>query len=431
MNAQLCAPASYAQEGIWFETLRGDAAGAYHEPLLLRFAARPDPARLRAALDAVILRHAALRTVFYADAGGLRQRVLAAAPLAPAQLVPQLVPEARLAAHLDALGAEPFDLERGPLFRVHLIALEQGAHLLLLVAHHCIVDGWSLGVFCRDFSAFYNAWPQQPALPVLSRQSLDHGRRQRASMAGPEAARTLSYWKDSLAGIPAAPLFAPLATAAAGAGQLPCDIPAAQQQAVLALARRLHTTPFCLLLGVFASVLTQLTGRSDLTIATDVAERGMRGDEDLIGMFVNQLPLRLRCGQARSGRDFVVLARDACLGGILHKDAPYALIRRQSARDGGASGADFQVKFVLHNAPHQQLDLPQLDAQLVDTPQRSAKFPLLLEFWQHGEQMRGTLVYHRGYIAPALAAELCARMLASLGQVLADPDAPLAAAAAP
>jgi len=89
--------------------------------------------------------------------------------------------------------SEPFDLQRGPLFRARMLRLGAEEHLLLLAMHHIVTDGWSLGILVRELSVLYGAYvqSQESPLPEPSLQYADYALWQRQWLQGEVLERQL------------------------------------------------------------------------------------------------------------------------------------------------------------------------------------------------------------------------------------------------
>src|SRR5260221_37863 len=97
----------------------------------------------------------------------------------------------------------PFDLSSGPLFRASLLRLDKTQHVLLVIMHHIVSDGWSLELFCKELSSFYDAFSNsRPSLPLpeLPIQYRDFALWQRQHLQGEVLESHLSYWRQQLAG---------------------------------------------------------------------------------------------------------------------------------------------------------------------------------------------------------------------------------------
>src|SRR6185436_17965718 len=99
----------------------------------------------------------------------------------------------------------PFDLEAGPLVRAHVVRVGPQDHVVLVVMHHIVCDGWSMGVLQKELAALYAGYVsgQGAALPALAVQYADFAIWQRQWLDGSERARQLAYWTAQLAGAPA------------------------------------------------------------------------------------------------------------------------------------------------------------------------------------------------------------------------------------
>src|SRR5262249_11516119 len=101
--------------------------------------------------------------------------------------------------------ARPFDLAQGPLLRMTLLRLAEDRHILLLLMHHIITDGWSIEVLMREVTKLYEDFSDGKAssLPDLPIQYADYALCQRERLQGETLERLLSHWKGRLAGAPA------------------------------------------------------------------------------------------------------------------------------------------------------------------------------------------------------------------------------------
>ncbi len=155
-------PLSFAQEQLWFIDRFAPDQPTYNIPLALRLAGPLDADALSRALDGLIARHETLRTRLVTSATGSPVQVIDPPRSAVLQTVDLVAPrpEQRQAALRDFLHAEslrPFVLARGPLLRTSLARFTDTEHLLLIVVHHTVFDGWSAGVLVRELAALYAA----------------------------------------------------------------------------------------------------------------------------------------------------------------------------------------------------------------------------------------------------------------------------------
>src|SRR5215471_13021890 len=203
-------PLSHAQERLWVMEQIGGAGSAYNIPVAVRLRGALDVAALERAFAAVVARHEGLRTRFAVVEGAPVQVIDAVA-----EFTLQLedlceLPEGDRAVaareRVGSLAVAPFDLERGPLLRAYLLRLTAEEHVAVVVMHHIVSDGWSIGVLIREVEALYAAYSQgQPSpLPELAVQYADYALWQRGWLQGEVLERQVAYWKERLSGAPAA-----------------------------------------------------------------------------------------------------------------------------------------------------------------------------------------------------------------------------------
>src|SRR5215831_6864241 len=199
-------PCSFSQQRLWFLDQLEPGNPAYNLPRVIRVTGALDPSALRRAIEELVLRHESLRTVFTSVDGEPRQSVL-----------PSIALELPMIDQGKCLGSEglevalriaseeaqkPFDLASGPLLRATLIRLGREEHILVLVMHHIITDGWSMSVFFRELSELYTAYERghRPELPQLTLRYTDFAEWQREHTTGEFLTSQIDYWKKKLDG---------------------------------------------------------------------------------------------------------------------------------------------------------------------------------------------------------------------------------------
>jgi amino acid adenylation domain-containing protein len=341
-------PASFVQERLWFLHELNPQSDAYNMPCALRLKGPLDVPALERALNEIVRRHEALRTTFQLLADELIQVVRPSVhlDLAVCDLgqVPGKERERRLLQVLHSEASKAFDLERGPLIRARLFRVREADHALLLVVHHAVFDGWSLVIFLQELESHYLAYASgapSPELPRLTLQYGDYARWRRTTMQGAVLDDELQYWKTMLAQAPAEIRW-PLRSRAdrlrdglshpaqrgygGQAGRRVFTFAPRTMQAAVKLAQREGVTPFILLLATLAITLHQWTGQKDLVIGTVVAGRSHREWEDLIGCFMNFLPLRIRLGDSWTVRAVLQEVRRVVLESQDHQNCPFEKI---------------------------------------------------------------------------------------------------------
>ena len=201
-------PLSAGQQGLWFLAELNPGSVEYNAPRVLRLTGELHVEALRAALDGVVARHEALRTTI-GEVEGRGFQVVHEPGRVPVEIIDLSgLPEPERTAELDHClereGATPFDLRRGPLFRVTLVRLAADEHVLVLGLHHIVGDGWSIGILVDELYTRYAAQVRGEAvvLPDLPVQFADFAVWQQERLAGPDVAGQVDYWSRQLAALP-------------------------------------------------------------------------------------------------------------------------------------------------------------------------------------------------------------------------------------
>ena len=397
-------PLSFAQQRLWFlAQLDGRPTASYSMPGGLRLVGALDSAALHAALDRLVARHEALRTCFVSVDGAPVQRI---APPEVGFALDQvdLSEDPRAESEVQRLAAEeaaaPFDLERGPLIRGRLVRLAAHEHVLLLTMHHIVSDGWSIAVLLQELCALYAAFVQGHAdpLPPLAIQYADYAVWQRRWIAGEALERQLDFWRTHLSGAPARlelPTDRPRPAMQDHAGaSLAFELDAELTTALHALSRRHGTTLFMTLLASWAALLSRLSGQAEVVIGTPVAHRTRAEVEPLIGLFVNTQALRIDLSGSPSVTALLAQVRTIALAAQDHQDVPFEqVVEALKPVRSMAHSPVFQAMFAWQNTPESRLDMPGLQAQLLETPARFAPFDFDVSMHQTGEHLAGSVTY--------------------------------------
>jgi amino acid adenylation domain-containing protein len=422
---------SFSQERLWILDQLRPHNPAWNVVAGFRLRGRLRVDLLQAALDEVVRRHDVLRAGFGVSAGQLVQRI------SPALAVPiehhdltGLAPaerEAEARRRLSRAANVPFDLDAPPLARVTLAGLADDEHLLLLVLHHIVSDGWSLGVLYRELAAVYGALLEgRPSpLPELPVQYADFAAAERDDM-GPWVEREASFWRQHLAGAPLvlelpADRVRPAVIGFAGDNRS-LQLDDAVGEGLRRLSRECRATPFMTLLAAFGLLVGRLAGRDDVLIGAPVAGRRQVEHEQLIGCFTSNVVLRLRLDGRPSFRELVGRARTAALSAYDHAELPFERIvdELQPPRDMSRTPI-FQV-FLNYGVPAAPPDLAGLSATPYDIPGETAKFDLTLYVEQRGTRIALTANYASDLFAGARMEELLRQYVHLLEQATEDPD---------
>ena len=324
-------PVSFVQERLWFLEQMCSENCAYNVPIAFRLRGPLELGVFQKAFDQIVARHESLRTTFCLTDGNLMQAISPAVSVKIA--VEDLRDESQAQEQVDKEARLLFDLARGPLIRAKLLRLGEADHIFVVVMHHIISDGWSLGIFLRELEAAYRAIlysVPQPALPPLPVQYADFAAWRRQSLQGVALEKEIDFWKKKLEGAPpsiAIPAGLSASSNADGkAGHINVQIPTSLTEAIVHFGHQDGTTPFVVLMTALAITLQKWTNQHDMVIGTVVAGRNRRELENVIGCFMNFLPLRIAIQSAESGREVLAGVRRAAVEAQNHQDCPFEKI---------------------------------------------------------------------------------------------------------
>jgi hypothetical protein len=424
------AVASYGQQRLWVTQQVDGRASDYNTPHFWELRGPLDTVALGRAFSQVIARHQVLRTRFELDDSTLYQRIDAPTAITiPVYNVPEhggrLGDNLALVRRLRADYERPFDLARGPLFRVALYRLGDEHHVLSFVVHHIVSDGWSMGLLQREWSEAYARLLQaQPATAApLPLQYSDFAIWQRSMFEGGHWRAQLDYWRSRLAGLKATELPSDRGAAGLhGAGNFAFRIPRELRDALQVQAQRLNMTPFMVMLAALGVLLQRHGGSNDVAIGTSVAGRNRAETSELIGFFVNQLVLRTDLNGDPTVEELLQRARATVLDALDHQDIPFSQLVAELPHARGAGRTPFfQLLVVLQDFPEEPLKLPGLQAERWVDDRPAAKFDVSLYLGTDGDGMSANWVYDRARFTSATIERLARHLLTLLANIAEQP----------
>jgi amino acid adenylation domain-containing protein len=429
------APASFAQRRLWFLDKLSPGSAAYNVPTAIRLHGAVDTEALDQAVREVVARHEVLRTTFserdgepvqvVADPGGIRLAI------DPEELDPADLPR-----WLPRESFRPFDLTSGPLLRCVLRRLSPKEHILLVNAHHIVVDGWSLGILLDELRECYEAFTagRAPDLKLLPMRYADFASWQREQEDSGALAGDLAYWREALAG---APPTLPLPTDGARTGAAEASGAVLTRAINPALAARVRdlgaaegATTFMTVLAAFQLLLGRLSGTSDVVVGAPIAGRSRPELEPLIGHFLNTLALRADLSGELAFRELLGRVRQTVMAAFAHQELPFEQLVEVVQPEQQQRGDTPVFQVLVNHTPAAPLPdrMGDLGMELIELAEAPPKFPLTLYVRPDGDDQSGLLlealfqdqVFSRDRIAGMLG-----QFEHLLDQVTADPGRPI------
>lgn len=429
-------PLSFSQSRLWFLDLLEKENAAYNISVAFRLEGDLNVDALQESWQNIIQRHEVLRTTFDNVQGSPIQIVhdwselkLTIRNLSCLDFQTQ---QETLRKSIQEVVITPFNLNQLPLLRIHLYQLSADVSVLLLVIHHIIADGWSLGVMVKELSLFYTAICQRniPSIPPLSIQYGDFANWQREVFQKTQLPIQLAYWKQKLTGanqileLPTDYPRSPIPSYQGSAVNFAINPQTTQEFKKLCESQ--GATLFMGLLAVFSILLMRYSGQEDLLIGTPIANRNRKQTEDLIGFFVNTLVIRNNLSGNPNFINLLSITKEETLQAYAHQDVPFEKIVEEINPQRNLSQHPlFQVMFVWQNAPMNKLELPNLQLSPWRLEQRLAKFDLTLLMTETEQGIDGTWEYRTDLFAPETINRMIGHFETLLKGIIAEPQKPI------
>ncbi|MBA4211885.1 MAG: non-ribosomal peptide synthetase [Polaromonas sp.] len=391
-------PTSEAQREVWLADQLGlQASLAFNESVKLRLDGPLDITALQGALNALVMRHEALRSTFGPDGTDMLVSAAGSVSLPVADLRALSPEERQQQLHQAAVEAveTPFSLEQGPLFRARLLRMGDAEHLLLMTAHHIVCDGWSWGLIAEDLGALYAEQTGEAPGPDPAPSYADYVAWEAAQANTPEMAEHERFWLGCFTGtslpsldLPADRPRAPVRTFDSRRVDHWLDAELVGQ--VRQLGAKAGASVFATLFSGFAATLGRLSGQDDLVIGVPAAGQSASGINGLVGHCVNLLPVRTAVDPGMPFDAHVSRCGSALLDAFDHQTLTYGtLLQKLPVRRDPSRLPLVSVMFNVDQAVKGiQGAFPGLSAELSTNPRRFENFELFVNAAQENGGLR-------------------------------------------
>ncbi len=339
----------------------------YQSQAAHRLIGQIDVGALERAFTAMVARHEILRTRFERGAGVWIQHVHEPWPvrLEVEDVSEEADPEQALQARFASAFQHRFDPTRLPLARWSLVRLGPADHALIMVEHHVVHDGVTTARFLTELAALYadEMAGRPPSLPPPAIQYRDFAAWQAELVRSEHGRRTLAYWRERLAGAPATldlPVDRPRASRQTYRGDtLRMKIPDELAAGLRQRAQACGTTPFAVMLAAYGALLARYGACDEVVIGSGLANRRTLASEQVLGMVVNTVALRIDLGGTPTVGELIGRVHATVLDAQAHQDVPFENVVEHLAPTRRANTAPlYQTLFSFHDAAVRTLALP-------------------------------------------------------------------------
>ncbi|MEO1054537.1 MAG: amino acid adenylation domain-containing protein, partial [Bacteroidota bacterium] len=350
-------PVTPAQSRFWALSKLNKGSSSLNIPLAFDLRGDVDENQLQYAFRKLLERHESLRTVFVQEEEALRQKVLPPSDIHSAVKVldwSEYQNASDNQSKLDAIVNNTFDLSNGPLIKVYLIHIDHWRSIFLLVAHHLIFDGWSVGVFLKEISAFYRSEPLPQLSPGKHRriQFRDFVNWYKNERTEANLERCRSYWLSKLEGLEPVELNLKRPYPSRSDSKktpLRYHLPSKVMERLRALCAEKEVTVFMMLVASVKLLLLKYSGQKDIAIGTDSSGRNHPELEDQIGLFINTLVLRTQCQNEWTFSDLLQAVKKTVLEAFDNEAYPFESLQKELSRTGNANDTLFSILVLYQN----------------------------------------------------------------------------------
>ncbi|UOB81277.1 non-ribosomal peptide synthetase DhbF [Bacillus sp. ZJS3] len=385
-------PLSFAQRRLWFLNCLEGPSPTYNIPLVIRLYGKLNEEALQGAFYDVVEKHETLRTIFPNVLGSSYQKILNMENINLAMIKTKTCKE-----ELESVLAEAvrysFNLDVEPAVRLHLFTVNENEHehVLLILLHHIVGDGWSLQPLTRDFTTAYKARCQgeRAQLETLPVQYADYALWQQQLLGDETTEKSListqlEFWKKELKGLPdqlelPTDYQRPIETSYQGE-TIHFQLDAGMHSRLVELARKNGVSLFMVLQAGLSALFTRLGAGTDIPIGSPIAGRNDDALSDIVGLFVNTLVLRTNTSGDPSFKELLNRVKQSNLAAYENQDVPFErLVEVLNPVRTRNSHPLFQVMLAFQNTPEATFDAPDIEANLEIQSVGSAKFDLTFE----------------------------------------------------
>ena len=431
-------PLSFSQQRVWFTDQLEPGRPLYNVPATYRFRGPLNVAALEQTINEIVRRHESLRTTFSSAEGQARQVIAPelrlSLEIADVDGSEAKQREAELRRITRDLAAQPFDLAQGPLIRVKLMRISEEDHVLMLVVHHIVFDGWSGNLMAGELAALYEAFAQErpSPLPELAIHYADYAVWQREWMQGAVRDRQMDYWRRQLADAPAVlelPTDRPRAAVQSHRGDIYTHVIGRELVDRLKIFSQAEgTTLFMTLLASFQLLFSRYSRQQeDIVVGSTIAGRNYAELEPIVGFFVNTMAMRTDCSGNPTCRELLKRVKKVTLDAYAHQEIPFEqLVEELQPERSPSYNPIYQVLFGLQNVPKRTFDVSGLSIERASVHQGTSILDMSWFAFETDEGILLRVEYSADLFEPDTIRSAVGHFENLLNSMAADPESRIA-----
>jgi amino acid adenylation domain-containing protein len=419
---------SFSQQRLWFLDKYLDNKAIYNVPFCIKLKGKVDKEAISFAFREIINRHQVLKS-FIVDGEKPTVGVLENFKfhLEVTSFKEKSKEEGLILQYIEENTNFPFDLNKGPLFTAKLLECTDSESFLFVNMHHIIFDGWSQQLFIKEFSHYYNGYKEKNVtnLPDLICQYWDYSNWQEAQFDEGGIDDQIRYWSSKLGGklpILELPTDYPRPSKQTFNGNsVSFELPKEVSSQLKQICKKEGITHNMALLAAYKVLLYRYTGNEDILVGTPVAGRNHEEIEELIGFFINTLVIRTDLSEKPSFRDYVNQVKNVCLEAYSNQDVPFEkLVEKLSPERSSSVSPIFQVLFSLQNTIQADIQLKDLEVEMLELENKTAKFDLALFMQEDDDRFLGEFQYNSDLFKRSTVVRMCKHLVNLITEIVKD-----------
>lgn len=371
--------ASSAQRRIYFaSTIAGETSILYNTPGGVIFDKPLNTKKLESCINKLINRHESLRTKFDVKDNEIVQTVVEKIDF-KLEVLEKAIDVSSLNDEFNNF-IKPFDLSKAPLFRLKYINLSDGNSALFIDMHHIISDGTSLTIFVEELCKLYN----EEDLTPLNITYKDFANYENTKLKNGSFKEAEDFWvnqfKDDIPVLNMPTTYSRPSVKTYSGSKIHSKIDFETTKKINTLSKKLGITPYMLLLSVYYILLSKYTAQEDIIVGTPVVGRDTPELYNIIGMFVNSLPIRAKIDFTLSFKEFLNNIKDICLKDFKYQDYPFdELVDKLNIPRDTSRTPLFDTMFIYQNNGIPQINFKDIKSRYYIPDTNISKFDLSLE----------------------------------------------------
>ncbi|MFT5467503.1 MAG: amino acid adenylation domain-containing protein [Verrucomicrobiales bacterium] len=432
------------QKALWFLNRLAPESPAYNLVYSAKITPLVDFEIMKQAFAGLYERHPMLDVTFHTVNGQPVQRVHKGRTIQFVEHDVTALSDDEIKAELVKHANAPFNLETGPVMRLDLFKTKDDAHITLLCMHHIVSDAWSVTLFMNDLieSYFSRRMGKEPEWDAIPARYQDYVQWEQLHLESESGERMLNYWKENLAGAPMAidlPTDRPRpAVQTFNGSAYGFQLEPKLTKAALDAANDANVTPFTYLLSAFEALFHRYTNQEDFMVGVPLAGRNQKELHDMVGYFINPVPVRSQITEDPTFAEFVAGNSDQVIGALENQYYPLAkLVDQLKAPRDPSRSPMFQISFSMEKIPGldgedaavfmigqggHKINIAEITVESVDLTLRQAQFEITLVVEEAGGILYGCWQYNSDLFEESTIAYLNDLFAQVLGQVTANPD---------